>query len=137
MFGASFQIHRRGRALRKLAKQLTDGHIVMSPRSLQDYIMPYAMTALLDEKMLKVNQLAQVLQMANWIFSPSDFIADSLPPPLPCRRNTLQHEGMISASVEVVGAVCRRLTWSKYLYYLKHFVHILQTSQMEQKLAVK
>ncbi|XP_075867628.1 small subunit processome component 20 homolog [Nelusetta ayraudi] len=93
------QIHRRGRALRKLAKQLTDGHVAMTPRSLQDYIMPYAMTALLDEKMLK-------------------------------------HEGMISASVEVVGAVCRRLTWSKYLYYLKHFVHILQTSQVEQKLAV-
>ncbi|CAL1568682.1 unnamed protein product [Knipowitschia caucasica] len=93
------QIHRRGRALRKLAKQLTEGAVVMSPRSLQNYIMPYAMTALMDEKMLK-------------------------------------HENMISASVEVVGAVCRKLTWSKYLYYLKHFVHILQTSQTEQKLAV-
>ncbi|XP_070785368.1 small subunit processome component 20 homolog isoform X2 [Enoplosus armatus] len=93
------QIHRRGRALRKLAKQLTEGQVVMTPRSLQNYIMPYAMTALLDEKMLK-------------------------------------HENMISASVEVVGAVCRRLTWSKYLYYLKHFVHVLQTSQAEQKLAV-
>ncbi|XP_044041482.1 small subunit processome component 20 homolog isoform X2 [Siniperca chuatsi] len=93
------QIHRRGRALRKLAKQLTEGQVVMTPRSLQNYIMPYAMTALLDEKMLK-------------------------------------HENMISASVEVVGAVCRRLTWSKYLYYLKHFVHILQTAQAEQKLAV-
>lgn len=44
---------------------------------------------------------------------------------------------MISASVEVVGAVCRRLTWSKYLYYLKHFIHILQTAQAEQKLAVR
>ncbi|KAM9334967.1 small subunit processome component 20 homolog [Symphorus nematophorus] len=93
------QIHRRGRALRKLAKQLTEGQVVMTSRSLQNYIMPYAMTALLDEKMLK-------------------------------------HENMISASVEVVGAVCRRLTWSKYLYYLKHFVHILQTAQAEQKLAV-
>uniref|UniRef100_A0A3Q3VPZ3 Uncharacterized protein n=1 Tax=Mola mola TaxID=94237 RepID=A0A3Q3VPZ3_MOLML len=93
------QIHRRGRALRKLAKQLTDGHVVMSPHSLQNYIMPYAMTALLDEKMLK-------------------------------------HENMISASVEMVGAVCRRLTWSKYLYYMKHFIHILQTAQAEQKLAV-
>ncbi|XP_011611808.2 small subunit processome component 20 homolog [Takifugu rubripes] len=93
------QIHRRGRALRKLAKQLDDGHVMMTPRSLQNYIMPYAMTALLDEKMLK-------------------------------------HENMISASVEVVGAVCRRLTWSKYLYYLKHFIHILQTAQAEQKLAV-
>nr|XP_046234375.1 small subunit processome component 20 homolog isoform X2 [Scatophagus argus] len=93
------QIHRRGRALRKLAKQLTEGQVVLTPRSLQNYIMPYAMTALLDEKMLK-------------------------------------HENMISASVEVVGAVCRRLTWSKYLYYLKHFIHILQTAQAEQKLAV-
>uniref|UniRef100_A0A1A8FK18 UTP20, small subunit (SSU) processome component, homolog n=1 Tax=Nothobranchius korthausae TaxID=1143690 RepID=A0A1A8FK18_9TELE len=93
------QIHRRGRALRKLAKQLTEGTVVMTPRSLQNYIMPYAMTALMDEKMLK-------------------------------------HENMMSASVEVVGAVCRRLTWSKYLYYLKHFIHILQTSQAEQKLAV-
>lgn len=44
---------------------------------------------------------------------------------------------MVSASVEVVGAVCRRLTWSKYLFYLKQFVHILQTSQLEQKLAVR
>ncbi|XP_047194452.1 small subunit processome component 20 homolog isoform X2 [Hippoglossus stenolepis] len=93
------QIHRRGRALRKLAKQLTEGTVVMTSRSLQNYIMPYAMTALLDEKMAK-------------------------------------HDNMTSASVEVVGAVCRRLTWSKYLYYLKHFVHILQTSQVEQKLAV-
>ncbi|KAL7370997.1 hypothetical protein ABVT39_016013 [Epinephelus coioides] len=93
------QIHRRGRALRKLAKQLTEGQVVMTPRSLQNYIMPYALTALLDEKMLK-------------------------------------HENMISASVEVVGAVCRKLTWSKYLYYLKHFIHILQTAQAEQKLAV-
>uniref|UniRef100_A0A665TDQ2 UTP20 small subunit processome component n=1 Tax=Echeneis naucrates TaxID=173247 RepID=A0A665TDQ2_ECHNA len=93
------QIHRRGRALRKLAKQLTEGKVVMTSRSLQKYIMPYAMTALLDEKMLK-------------------------------------HENMISASVEVVGAVCSRLTWSKYLYYLKHFIHILQTAQAEQKLAV-
>uniref|UniRef100_A0A3Q3F398 UTP20 small subunit processome component n=1 Tax=Kryptolebias marmoratus TaxID=37003 RepID=A0A3Q3F398_KRYMA len=93
------QIHRRGRALRKLAKQLTEGTVVMTPRSLQNYIMPYALTALMDEKMLK-------------------------------------HENMTSASVEVVGAVCRRLTWSKYLYYLKHFIHILQTAQLEQKLAV-
>ncbi|KAM9407228.1 small subunit processome component 20 homolog isoform 1-T1 [Salvelinus alpinus] len=93
------QIHRRGRALRKFAKQLTEGTVVMSSRSLQTYIMPYAMTALFDEKMLK-------------------------------------NEGMTSASVEVIGAVCRRLTWSKYLYYLKHFVHILQTGQAEQKLAV-
>ncbi|XP_074482513.1 small subunit processome component 20 homolog isoform X2 [Sebastes fasciatus] len=93
------QIHRRGRALRKLAKQLTEGQVVMTPRSLQNYIMPYATTALLDEKMVK-------------------------------------HENMISASVEMVGAVCRKLTWSKYLYYLKHYVHILQTAQAEQKLAV-
>lgn len=48
-----------------------------------------------------------------------------------------QHENMVSASVEAVGAVCRRLTWSKYLYYLKHFIHTLQTGQAEQKLAVR
>nr|XP_015207377.1 PREDICTED: small subunit processome component 20 homolog [Lepisosteus oculatus] len=47
------QIHRRARALRKFAKQLTEGTIVMSPKSLQSYIMPYPMTALFDEKMLK------------------------------------------------------------------------------------
>ncbi|XP_076008545.1 small subunit processome component 20 homolog [Genypterus blacodes] len=93
------QIHRRGRALRRLAKQLTEGTVLMTPRSLQNYIMPYAMTAVLDEKMLK-------------------------------------HEHMTSASVEVVGAVCRKLTWSKYLYYLRHFVHILQTAQVDQKVAV-
>lgn len=44
---------------------------------------------------------------------------------------------MTSASVEVVGAVCRRLTWSRYMYYLKHFVHVLQTAQAEQKLMVR
>lgn len=55
----------------------------------------------------------------------------------PFSPHTLQHENVILASVEMVGAVCRRLTWSKYLYYLKHFVHILQTSQAEQKLAVR
>ncbi|XP_051911593.1 small subunit processome component 20 homolog [Hippocampus zosterae] len=93
------QIHRRGRALRKLAKQLTEGTVVLSPRSLQNYIMPYALTALMDEKML-------------------------------------QRENMTTACVDIVAAVCRRLTWSKYLYYLKHFVHVLQTSQVEQKLAV-
>ncbi|XP_069048890.1 small subunit processome component 20 homolog [Lepisosteus oculatus] len=93
------QIHRRARALRKFAKQLTEGTIVMSPKSLQSYIMPYPMTALFDEKMLK-------------------------------------YENVISASVELVGAVCRRLPWSKYMYYLKYFVHVLQTGQADQKLAV-
>ncbi|KAM9772369.1 small subunit processome component 20 homolog [Syngnathus typhle] len=93
------QIHRRGRALRKLAKQLTEGSVVLSPRSLQNYIMPYALTVLTDEKLL-------------------------------------QRENMTTACVDIVAAVCRRLTWSKYLYYLKHFVHVLQTSKVEQKLAV-
>ncbi|XP_023672630.2 small subunit processome component 20 homolog isoform X2 [Paramormyrops kingsleyae] len=93
------QIHRRGRALRKFAKQLTEGTVVMSSRSLQNYIMPYATTALFSEKMLK-------------------------------------YENVTSASIEVLGAVCRCLTWSKYLYYLKHFIHVLQTGQAEQKLAV-
>nr|XP_048691400.1 small subunit processome component 20 homolog isoform X3 [Caretta caretta] len=93
------QIHRRARALKKLAKQLTEDKIVLSSKSLQNYIMPYATTTLFDEKMLK-------------------------------------HENMITASVEVVGAVCRRLSWSAYMYHLKHFIHVLQTGQMNQKLAV-
>lgn len=93
------QIHRRGRALRKFAKQLTDGTIVMSSRSMQNYIMPYAMITLYDEKLLK-------------------------------------YEPMTTATVELIGAVCRRLTWSKYLFYLKHFVHVLHTGITEQKLAV-
>ncbi|XP_050963565.1 small subunit processome component 20 homolog [Labeo rohita] len=93
------QVYRRGRALRKFASQLTEGKIVMSSRSMQNYIMPYAMIALADEKLLK-------------------------------------YEPMTTAAVEVIGAVCRRLTWSKYLFYLKHFVHILQTGITEQKLAV-
>ncbi|EMP26858.1 Small subunit processome component 20 like protein [Chelonia mydas] len=93
------QIHRRARALKKLAKQLTEDKIVLSSKSLQNYIMPYATTTIFDEKMLK-------------------------------------HENMITASVEVVGAVCRRLSWSAYMYHLKHFIHVLQTGQMNQKLAV-
>lgn len=48
-----------------------------------------------------------------------------------------QHEAMTSAAVDVIGAVCKRLTWSKYLYYLKHFIHVLQTGIVEQKLAVR
>lgn len=93
------QVYRRGRALRKFARQLTEGKIVMSSRSMQNYIMPYAMIALIDEKLLK-------------------------------------YEPMTTAAVEVVGAVCRRLTWSKYLFYFKHFVHVLLTGIAEQKLAV-
>lgn len=38
----------------------------MTPRSLQNYIMPYAMTALLDEKMLKVAGEALRLQTFVW-----------------------------------------------------------------------
>ncbi|XP_031438174.1 small subunit processome component 20 homolog isoform X1 [Clupea harengus] len=93
------QVYRRARALRRIAKQLMEGTVVMSSRSMQNYIMPYAMTALFDEKM---------------------------------KRN----DNMSTAGVEVVGAVCKRLTWSKYMYYLKQFVHILQTGLAEQKLAV-
>ncbi|KAM8820065.1 small subunit processome component 20 homolog [Eudromia elegans] len=93
------QIHRRARALRRLAKQLTEKKIVLSSRSLQNYIMPYATTAIFNEKMLK-------------------------------------HENMVTASVEVVGAVCRHLSWSAYLYHLKHFIHVLQTGQINQKLGV-
>ncbi|XP_043092950.1 small subunit processome component 20 homolog [Puntigrus tetrazona] len=93
------QVYRRGRALRKFARQLTEGTIVMSSRSMQNYIMPYAMIILVDEKLLK-------------------------------------YEPMTTAAIEVIGAVCKRLTWSKYLFYLKHFVHVLQTGLTEQKMAV-
>ncbi|KAM9293238.1 small subunit processome component 20 homolog isoform 2-T2 [Morus bassanus] len=93
------QIHRRARALRKLAKQLTEEKLVLSSKSLQNYIMPYATTAIFNEKMLK-------------------------------------HENMVTASVEVVGAVCRHLSWSAYLYHLKHFIHVLQTGQTSPKLGV-
>ncbi|KAH0616783.1 hypothetical protein JD844_028173, partial [Phrynosoma platyrhinos] len=93
------QIHRRARALKKLAKQLVEGKITLSSRSLQNYIMPYATTTIFDERMLK-------------------------------------HENMITASVEMVGAVCRHLSWSAYLYHLKHFIHVLQTGQINQKLGV-
>ncbi|XP_048356593.1 small subunit processome component 20 homolog isoform X1 [Sphaerodactylus townsendi] len=93
------QIHRRARALKKLAKQITEGKITLSSRSLQNYIMPYATTTIFDEKMLK-------------------------------------HENMVTASVEVVGAVCRHLSWSAYFYHLKHFIHVLQTGQINQKLGV-
>lgn len=44
---------------------------------------------------------------------------------------------MTTAAVELIGAVCKRLSWSQYLYYVKHFVHILQTGLTEQKLAVR
>ncbi|XP_065514435.1 small subunit processome component 20 homolog isoform X1 [Caloenas nicobarica] len=93
------QIHRRARALRKLAKQLTEKTLVLSSKSLQNYIMPYATTAIFDEKMLK-------------------------------------HENMVTASVELIGAVCRHLSWSAYLYHLKHFIHVLQTGQISPKLGV-
>ncbi|XP_042637758.1 small subunit processome component 20 homolog [Orycteropus afer afer] len=56
------QIHRRARALKKLAKQLMEGKIVLSSKSLQNYIMPYAMTPIFDEKMLKVGLLVTVLE---------------------------------------------------------------------------
>ncbi|XP_077566014.1 small subunit processome component 20 homolog [Stigmatopora nigra] len=91
------QVYRRGRALRRLAKQLTDGEVVMSPRSLQHYIMPYPLSALADESLLK-------------------------------------HESVTTGCIDIVGAVCLRLSWSKYLYYLKYFIHKLQTSQNDQKL---
>ncbi|XP_036923704.1 small subunit processome component 20 homolog isoform X2 [Sturnira hondurensis] len=93
------QIHRRARALKKLAKQLMEGKVVLSSKSLQNYIMPYAMTPVFDEKMLK-------------------------------------HENITIAATEIIGAVCRHLPWSAYLYYLKHFIHVLQTGQVNQKLGV-
>uniref|UniRef100_G1R2X5 UTP20 small subunit processome component n=1 Tax=Nomascus leucogenys TaxID=61853 RepID=G1R2X5_NOMLE len=91
------QIHRRARALKKLAKQLMEGKVVLSSKSLQNYIMPYAMTPVFDEKMLK-------------------------------------HENITIAATEVIGAICKHLSWSAYIYYLKHFIHVLQTGQINQKL---
>ncbi|KAF3814531.1 hypothetical protein GH733_017689 [Mirounga leonina] len=93
------QIHRRARALKKLAKQLMEGKVVLSSKALQNYIMPYAMTPIFDEKMLK-------------------------------------HENITIAATEVIGAICRHLSWSAYIYYLKHFIHVLQTGQINQKLGV-
>lgn len=94
------QIHRRARALKKLAKQLLEGQVVLSSKSLQNYIMPYAMAPILDEKMLK-------------------------------------HENITIAATEVIGAICRHLSWPAYVYYLKHFIHVLQSGQINQKLAVR
>ncbi|XP_077628408.1 small subunit processome component 20 homolog isoform X2 [Crocuta crocuta] len=93
------QIHRRARALKKLAKQLMEGKVVLSSKSLQNYIMPYAMTPIFDEKMLK-------------------------------------HENITIAATELIGAICKHLSWSAYIYYLKHFIHVLQTGQINQKLGV-
>ncbi|KAM5255099.1 small subunit processome component 20 homolog isoform 2-T2 [Hipposideros larvatus] len=93
------QIHRRARALKKLAKQLMEGKVMLSSKSLQNYIMPYAMTPIFDEKMLK-------------------------------------YENITIAATEIIGAICRHLSWSAYVYYLKHFIHVLQTGQINQKLGV-
>ncbi|KAM4881703.1 small subunit processome component 20 homolog [Thomomys bottae] len=93
------QIHRRARALKKLAKQLLEGQVVLSSKSLQNYIMPYAMTPIFNEKMLK-------------------------------------HENIMIAATEIIGAICRHLSWPAYVYYLKHFIHVLQAGQINQKLGV-
>ncbi|XP_075407217.1 small subunit processome component 20 homolog [Tenrec ecaudatus] len=93
------QIHRRARALKKLAKQLLEGKTVLSSKSLQNYIMPYALAPLFDEKMLK-------------------------------------HENITIAATELIGAICKHLSWSAYIYYLKHFIHVLCTGQINQKLGV-
>ncbi|KAL1774813.1 small subunit processome component 20-like [Sigmodon hispidus] len=93
------QIHRRARALRKLAKQLLEGQVVLSSKCLQNYIIPYALTPIFDEKMLK-------------------------------------HENITIAAIELIGAICRHLKWSAYVYYLKHFIQVLQKGQINQKLGV-
>ncbi|XP_073401122.1 small subunit processome component 20 homolog [Dendrobates tinctorius] len=94
------QIHRRARALRKLASNLSEGNVVLSSKSMQNYIMPYATSTIFDEKMHK-------------------------------------HEHMVNASVEMVGSICKNLSWSAYMFYLKHFIHVLQTGQINQKLGVR
>ncbi|XP_078077201.1 small subunit processome component 20 homolog [Mustelus asterias] len=93
------QVHRRARALKKLAKHLDEEKILLSSKSLMNYIMPYATATLFNENMLK-------------------------------------YENMISASVELVGAACKHLSWSPYIYHLKRYIHVLQTGQIDQKLAV-
>lgn len=93
------QVHRRARALRKLAKNLTEGNVVLSSKSLQNYILPYATTTIFDEKMLK-------------------------------------HENMVNASVEMIGSICKHLSWSSYMYHLKHFIRVLQIGKVNQKLGV-
>lgn len=49
----------------------------------------------------------------------------------------LQHENITIAATEVIGAVCRHLSWPAYVYYLKHFIHVLQSGQVNQKLGVR
>lgn len=49
----------------------------------------------------------------------------------------LQHENITIAATEVIGAICRHLSWPAYVYYLKHFIHVLQTGQINQKLGVR
>ncbi|XP_038612128.1 small subunit processome component 20 homolog [Tachyglossus aculeatus] len=51
------QVHRRARALKKLAKRLMEGKIVLSSKSLQNYILPYAITPIFDEKMQKYENI--------------------------------------------------------------------------------
>ncbi|KAJ8791563.1 hypothetical protein J1605_020285 [Eschrichtius robustus] len=63
------EIHRRARALKKLAKQLMEGKIVLSSKSLQNYIMPYAMTPIFDEKMIKM----QILILYHFTFDRKTF----------------------------------------------------------------
>ncbi|GCB68829.1 hypothetical protein scyTo_0000958 [Scyliorhinus torazame] len=94
------QIHRRARALKKLAKQLDEEKITLSSKSLVNYILPYATSTLFNENMLK-------------------------------------YENMTTASVELVGASCKHLSWSPYMYYIKRYIHVLQTGQINQKLAVR
>ncbi|XP_078273235.1 small subunit processome component 20 homolog isoform X2 [Rhinoraja longicauda] len=93
------QVHRRARALKKLAKHLDEGKLSLCSRSLMNYIMPYATSTLFNENMLK-------------------------------------YENMTTASVELVGAACKHLSWSPYTYHLKRYIHVLQTGEINQKLAV-
>ncbi|KAG8578422.1 hypothetical protein GDO81_010484 [Engystomops pustulosus] len=93
------QMHRRARALRKLAKHLSEGKVVLSSKCLQNYIVPYATNTIFDETMHK-------------------------------------YEHMLSASVEMIGSVCKCVSWSSYTYYLKHYIHVLQAGKIDQKLGV-
>lgn len=122
-------MHRRARALRKLANQLTEGTVVMSARVMQNYVMSYAMITLFDEKLLKVCSFCLFLSTyPSLLFvvclkMQNDFVS--------------QYELLITAAVELIGAICKQMFWSQYLYYLKKFIHILQNGLTEQKLAVR
>uniref|UniRef100_S4RGK7 U3 small nucleolar RNA-associated protein 20 domain-containing protein n=1 Tax=Petromyzon marinus TaxID=7757 RepID=S4RGK7_PETMA len=47
-----------------------------------------------------------------------------------------KQENVVEACVDALGAICRHLPWKPYLYTLRHYIHLLQTTQLELKLAI-